>query len=576
MGRGASDVEPNVSVCHSSGMRGRGVADVAEQNSTTIRDADGATEPPRGAMSTDEKRDRSARWAGWTFAAVIAVAGPLILYQGRDQWFFLDEWDFLANRRAGSFHDLMAPHVQHWTTFGVLVYRALWSLIGLRHYWPYQLCLVTLHLAAAVLLWKVMLRARVHPWVATAAATLFALFGAGRQDIVFAFQIAFTGALTFGLAHILLADHDGPFDRRDVIGLGFGLVALMCSAVGVTMAMAAGIAVLVRRGWRMAVAHTAPLAAVFALWSATFGRDAYGGPKAGLSEVVTFVREAFASLFDGLGQVPGIGVVLGLVVVVGVPLVLSRQTWAQFRRVDGPTAALAVAGFAFIVTTGYARATGAADVAGTQASATRYVYLVAALFLPTAAIAVSAFVDRWPVVLPLAVALFLVGLPQNVASLHARGGEVTTLGDRGLVLAMARLPLAREVPRDLRPLFPPDASFPVGWLVDGVASGRVPEPSRTDPASIADAELLLSVYQTTEVPTGACAPIESGTPIQVRPGDAIEINGRLVVLRRRVDGHVVAASSYRAFVGRTLRIVGGPLELIVRPTPTDVPADLCR
>ena len=162
----------------------------------------------------------------------------------------------------------MAPHVQHWTTFGILVYRALWSLVGIRHYWPYQLCVVTLHLAAAVLLRVVMRRAGVGPWIATAAASLFVVFGSGRQDIVVGFQIAFTGALTFGLAHMLLADHDGPFDRRDFFGIGFGLLALMCSAVGVTMAIAALIAVLVRRGWRMALAHTAPLAAVFVLWSA--------------------------------------------------------------------------------------------------------------------------------------------------------------------------------------------------------------------------------------------------------------------------------------------------------------------
>src|SRR5262249_39373515 len=162
---------------------------------------------------------------------------------------------------------------------GILVYRALWWLVGLRHYWPYQLCVVALHLAAAVLLRAVMRRAGVHPWIATAAASLFAVFGAGRQDIVFAFQMTFTGALTFGLAHILLADHDGPFDRRDLIGIGFGLLALMCSGVGVTMAVAVGIATFVRRGWRMALVHTAPLAAVFLLWSATFGRDAYSGPK---------------------------------------------------------------------------------------------------------------------------------------------------------------------------------------------------------------------------------------------------------------------------------------------------------
>ena len=243
---------------------------------------------------------------------MVAVAVPVILYQGRDQWFFLDEWDFLANRSAGSFHDLMAPHVQHWTTFGILVYRALWWLVGIRHYWPYQLCLVTLHLTAAVLLRAVMRRAGVNPWVATAAASLFAFFGAGRQDIVFAFQIAFTGALTFGLAHILLADHDGPFDRRDLIGIGFGLLALMCSA----RRRHDGGRRRDRRcscggagGWPSPTPRRSPRYSCSGRPRSDGTRTA--DPRPTSRSVMTFVREAFVSVFDGFGQVPGVGVVLG-------------------------------------------------------------------------------------------------------------------------------------------------------------------------------------------------------------------------------------------------------------------------
>jgi hypothetical protein len=551
------------------------VADVVADSPTAGVVADAGDAPPQGDSSSGERRDRSARWADRTFAGVVVLAVPVILYQGRDQWFFLDEWDFLANRSAGSFHDLMAPHAQHWTTFGILVYRALWSLVGLRHYWPYQLCLIALHLTAAVLLRAVMRRAGVNPWIATAAASLFALFGAGRQDIVFAFQIAFTGALAFGLAHILLADHDGSFDRRDVVGIAFGVLALMCSAVGITMAVAVGIATLVRRGWRMALAHTAPLAAVFLFWSATYGRDAYGSSKTDVGSVATFVREALGAVFGGLGQVLGLGLLLALVVVVGVPLAFTRRTWAEFRHLDGPTVGLALAAIAFVVTTGYGRALDATGLPG-QATATRYVYIVAALLLPIIALAAAAFADRWRIALPAAVGLFLVGLPANVAALHANGPEATTVGDADLVLAMARLPLASQVPRDLRPLSPPEASFPIGWLLDGVASGRVPQRSDSDPASTNAAQLLLSVYQTTDPPSRTCSPIDSGTPIHVRPGDEIKINGRLVILRRRLEGQLPAQATYNAFRGRTLRIVGAPLDLVVRPTPSDPPAELCR
>src|SRR5205085_12586284 len=98
---------------------------------------------------------------------------------------------------------------------------------------------------------------------------------------IWGFQIGFTGSLVAGLAHLLMSDHDGPFDRRDLLGLGFGLVGLMCSGVSLTMVGVVGLAVLVRRGWKMAALHTLPLAAVFGAWWLAFGHDAQSTARPG-------------------------------------------------------------------------------------------------------------------------------------------------------------------------------------------------------------------------------------------------------------------------------------------------------
>jgi hypothetical protein len=174
-------------------------------------------------------------------------------------------------------------------------------------------------------------------------------------------------------------------------------------------------------------------------------------------------------------------------------------------------------------------------------------------------------------------ALFLVGVPQNVVDLHTTRAEALLVGDPDLILTMARLPVARVVPRDLNPFQLEQIGFPIGWLLDGVASGRVPEPATVDEGAIAEAELMLSVYQTTDAPTGACVPIPPHTPVRVRQGDVIKINSRKVSLRRWSNGRIVTDASYTAAgLGRTLRIVGVPLDLIVQPTPADQPAELCR
>src|SRR5205085_1738075 len=90
--------------------------------------------------------------------------------------------------------------------------------------------------------------------------------GAGAENILVAFQITFVWALPRGLGHLLLADHDGPVARRDWLGLLAGLAALMCSGVAVSMTIVVGIAMLLRRGWRVALLHTAPLATVYLVW----------------------------------------------------------------------------------------------------------------------------------------------------------------------------------------------------------------------------------------------------------------------------------------------------------------------
>src|SRR5204863_5477275 len=114
-------------------------------------------------------------------------------------------------------------------------------------------------LAVVALLRIVMRRAGVRPWLATFIAFVFVFFGSGAENILIAFQITFVGSLMFGLVQLVLADHEGTWDRRDWIGLLAGFAGLMCPGVAIAMTIVVGIAMLLRPAWPIAPLHPAPL-----------------------------------------------------------------------------------------------------------------------------------------------------------------------------------------------------------------------------------------------------------------------------------------------------------------------------
>ncbi len=290
------------------------------------------------------------------FVAAEVIAFPLLLVWGRHGWFTQDDWDFLSARTAGNVGDLFRAHFQHWTTLPVLVYRLMWVVVGMRSYTPYQALIVTLHLVAAALVLVVMRRAGVRPWLATVAAVAFLFFGPGAENILVAFQITFVGSLVFGLTQLVAADHDGPIARRDWLGLLAGFAGLLCSGVAVTMTIIVGFAVLLRRGrrgWRVALFHTAPLGVAYALWSklAPKGQNAENYRSQSPTQITKFMLVGFEATFARLGHVAGIGVALAIVGVVGLALMFrTRGRHAPLGELAAPIALLAGSAVFLIVT----------------------------------------------------------------------------------------------------------------------------------------------------------------------------------------------------------------------------------
>ena len=516
-----------------------------------------------------------ARLALAVFAAIEAVGAVVYIVNGRKVWFFGvfgDEWDFLAGRRL-TLHDLLERHGDHLVALPAFVFRVLYSTVGLRSYVPYQLLAIVLHLVAAALLRVVMRRAGVGPWIATAAAGLFVLFGAGSQDILIAFQITFTGALVFGLTQLLLADHDGGLDRRDGLGLLAGLAALLCSDVAIVMIASVGIACHLRRRRRAAALHTAPLAAVYVAWLIGFGRGAR--TSSGLTQVTRSARTSISATFDALGQVPFVGWALAAMLLVGLVLaVRGTERGERWSRLSAAFALLIGAGLfaSMLAVTRFGL--------GPQfAASSRYLHIIAALLLPALAVAADAIARRQRVLGVVVLALLLVGIPGNIASIGDNVGPAARYrAQRRVITGLPRAPLASSTPHSLHPTPSFAAEVTVGWLLAGAHSGRIPATRDLTRREQAANALRLSLEQLDRRASG-CVPLRAQVTRRLARDETIGIRGAVAVQLlpngRDVPSQVLpfGTSLLSTNLTHTLRAVRGPLTL--RMAPRSAISGLC-
>jgi hypothetical protein len=512
--------------------------------------------PAGAAESRDRRADSHDRLAAATFAALVALALPYLVVLGRSIWFTTDEWDFVAQRTVGNVDDLFRPNNEHWSTLPVLVYRGLWAVFGLRTHLPHQIIVTITHLAVAVLLRAVMRRAGVSPWLATIVAGSFVFFGTGYGNVLFAFQMSWCAAVAFCLGSLLLIDHDGPVDRRDWIALGLSIGALMCTSAGVTMAIVVGLAALLRRGWRLALFLTVPLATAYLVWWFGFGRSHFHR-EAGPVRAARFMTRTLWATWRDIGQVPGVGVVLIVVLAVGLALAL-RPGWP--RTSQASCVASLAGSVIFLFITGIGRA----DVDTASSNISRYQYVAAALALPALALAADALVARWRVLVPVVVAVVLAGIPGNFRAMQDGADRLVAQSrvDRLAALSFPQNPYAKELPRTEH-LLPYAPFLTVGWVLDSVPSGRVPKWKRLTPDELATQTLALALQPSTRGRPHRCRSLRAAMTRTLHVGDTGRAAaGAVDVVYFARDG---GRSVPRHLTHAPFALVAGPLRLRFSP-----------
>lgn len=464
--------------------------------------------------------------------AVLVTVAVVLLHLGRESWFLRDEW-FLLTDQDG-FPDLLEPNAgSHWVAVPRLVYWAFWHIWGLTTYRPYLAANLALHVTAVVMLRNLLRRSGVSPWLATAGALPMLLFGPGHEGILLAFQIGFTGSIAWGLVQLVLADVEGGFQRRDCLALAAGLLAITSSGVGLATTVMVGLALLVRRGWRMAAVQSVPLVTLYGGWLLLRG-ESYGQQRPPMSTLLEWDRAAVVGTFRALGHFAPVTWAYVAMIVVAVALVLGPWRdvpWRTAVRDFAIPVAMAVSMIAFATMTGISRWWAGVD----GAVASRYLYLQAAFLLPLVVVSAQVIARRWRFLTPVLGALLVVPMPFTFGEFDSRGFSEGYFRHRKHVLTTAvRMPFADEVPPEVRPIPDPYDSdgLTIGYLLDAVEAGRL-EPSTEEltPAVVNEFRVRLGFHQTTSTEglrEAECASTGS-RDVSLDAGESILLRGRVSV-----------------------------------------------
>lgn len=250
-----------------------------------------------------------------------------LVWLGRGLTFFADEWAVIAERTI-TLESFLRPFNEHWLGVTTVVYRLVLGAVGLSTYIPYLALLAALHVIVVLEVY-VLARRVTAPTLAALAAVVVAFFGSGFENLFWAMQIGFVGAIALGLGAVIVLD-GRPSPGRVVAATTLLTVGVMTSGFGLFMLAFAGLDLLLDpRRRRLVLALFVP-AAIYLAWYVVYGQSGVAAAREpftleALLSVPAFVLDGVGTAF---GSVVGVGPLLGrlgaIVLAVGLVVRLVR------------------------------------------------------------------------------------------------------------------------------------------------------------------------------------------------------------------------------------------------------------
>jgi hypothetical protein len=319
------------------------------------------TTPEEGLL--ERVVDAVDRKSVWVLAALLALAGAVVMYMGHGLSFYYDDWEWVLHDYGGGTYYMLHPHVGNISFFPAALYKVLFQLVGLNHYAVFRLEVVVLHLICGALIY-VMAAPRISRVPALLAVTMILFLGTAWEDLLWGFQVGYLLSVSSGLAAWVLLERKGRFN--DTVAMLCLIVAAGSSSLGIPIMVGMGVELSRQRGraWIVLVP-----AALYVLWYLGYGESQL--TQNNLLATPNYSTDLAASAFGGL---VGRGLewgrplaLLGLVVVV--------RHFVRSVSISARLAGLLTAAVTLWIITGFARGTLGAP------ESSRYVYLGAVLIV---------------------------------------------------------------------------------------------------------------------------------------------------------------------------------------------------
>lgn len=257
--------------------RALGRADAAVDTSPAGGVASEVNRPPVGPAGAVSRRRVALR----VHLGSLALLGCYLVWTARGMRFVYDDWSFVVPLTRGqpSVSWFLEPHNEHWVLVPKAVYAGLNSLFGFGTVWPYLLVTLSLHLLLCHLLWRMAVRSGSDPWLASLGVVVFAVYAAGVENILWAFQIGLVGNMVLGTLTMLELGRPRP---RAVVVAVLCLLNVATSGIALVFLVLASVQMVWQRRPTMLWA-LAPASAVYALWYLLFSPH-MSRPPTGLSQ----------------------------------------------------------------------------------------------------------------------------------------------------------------------------------------------------------------------------------------------------------------------------------------------------